>query len=106
MGSFEALLTPEGITVAAALLVTFVEIVKTALPPVDQHISGATLAFLFSGLLYGSAALVLPDAGPDLYLSIFTAWIATAAAAMGIRAGASHIAEVRAGTAGGGDQGA
>lgn len=98
--TFESLLTPAGMAVAAALLVTLVEIVKVGLPIVDRHVSGATLAFLLSAALYIVAAVVLPNATPDLYLAAFCAWIMVAAGAMGIKSGAMHIGAVRDGTAG------
>jgi hypothetical protein len=93
--TFAQLLTPEGIVGAAALVVTLVQVIKAALPIVDARVSGALLAFMATGILYALAAWVLPDRTPDSLLQVFAAWVAVAGLAMGIKAGADHVDEVR-----------
>lgn len=98
--TFAQLLTPGGVVVAAATVLALVEVIKAGIPVIDRHVSGATMAFALSGVLYILTALALPQATADGYLAIAFAWISCATSAMGIRAGADHVANVRAGTAG------
>jgi hypothetical protein len=93
--TFTALLTPEGIVTASALIVTLVQMVKTAFPMLDARVSGAVMAFILSGVLYVTAGFVLPNPSPDSLLQVFAAWITVAGLAMGIKAGADHVASVR-----------
>ena len=86
--------------IAAAMVLAFVEVLKAGIPALDRHVSGATMGFILSGALYIATAFALPQATADGYLVIAFAWISCATSAMGIRAGADHVAEVRAGTAG------
>ena len=95
--TFASLLTPEGIVGAAALIVTFVQILKAALPVIDARVSGALLAFMATGALYAVAAWVLPHTTPDALLQVFAAWVAVAGLAMGIKAGSDHVQAVRGG---------
>lgn len=98
--TFAQLLSPGGVVIAAATVLALVEILKAGIPPLDAHISGATMAFVLSGLLYAATAAALAPVNPDGYLVVVFAWIGCATSAMGIRAGADHVSAVRAGTAG------
>lgn len=98
--TFGDLLTPTGVLIAAATVTALVEILKAGIPGLDRRVSGASLALLLSLALYVATAFALPQSSPDSYLAVAVAWIACATSAMGIRAGAAHVGEVRAGTAG------
>lgn len=98
--TFADLLTPGGIVAAAALIVSFVQVLKTAIPILGERVSGALLAFVSSGVLYVAGFAVLPRGSADTVLQEFAAWVAVAGLAMGAKAGADHLGEVRAGTAG------
>lgn len=92
--TFESFLTPEGVLVAAALITTLIQIIKTAAPVIDAKVSGALQAFVISGVLYAltAAAVGVPTANAGL--AIFAAWLACATAAMGIKSGADHVQRV------------
>lgn len=99
--TFADLITPAGIVAAAALIVSFVQVIKGAFPSVGERVSGALLAFLATGLLYVAAAIVLPHSAPDQLLQVFASWVAVAGLAIGIKAGGEHVGNVIDGTAGG-----
>lgn len=98
--TFADLLTPTGVLIAASAVLALVEIIKAGLPAIDRRVSGATIAFALSAVLYGLTAVAIPQATPDGYLAVAFAWIACATSAMGIRSGAQHLGDVRDGTAG------
>lgn len=98
--TFADLLTPQGVLIAAAFVLSLVEIVKAGIPAIDSRVSGATMAFVLSGLLYAMTAVAIQQTTLDGYLVVAFAWVACATSAMGLRAGAAHVGEVRNGTAG------
>jgi hypothetical protein len=94
--TFADLLTPEGMVIAAAMIVTLVQVVKAAIPMLDARVSGGLMAFIASALLYIGAAIVLPKETVDVLLQTFAAWLVVASSAMGIKAGADHVNALRA----------
>ena len=82
--TFASLVTPPGIVVAAGLVTSLVALLKASLPPV-QTANGATLAFVFSALLYAVTAAVLNPPTPDGFLLIFAAFLACGTSAVGIK---------------------
>lgn len=89
--TFAALLTPEGIVAAAAVITTLVSLLKNVFPVVDQKVSGALMAFVISGLLYALSLTAVPVAAPDDVLAIVLAWIACATAAVGVHSTVQHV---------------
>lgn len=92
--TFADLMTPAGVVIAAGVITALVELIKTAFPVVDAKISGASMAFIISAVLYVIAAVALTNLGniPDLngYLSVFLAWLAAATSSVGIKASFVH----------------
>jgi len=88
--TFGSFLLPAGLLVAAGLITTLIEVLKTAIPPLNARVSGATMAFVLSALLYIATGLAVGVASADAGLQVFAAWLACAVAAMGIKSGYSH----------------
>lgn len=82
--TFASFLTPPGMLVAAGLITTLVALLKAAIPFVAT-LNGASLAFVFSAVLYVATAIALQPGTADGYLLVFTAWLTTAAGAVGIK---------------------
>ncbi len=93
--TFASFLTPEGLLVAAALITTLIQVIKTAIPTLDARVSGALMAFVISAVLYVLTAIATAVASPDAGLTVFAAWLACAGVAMGIKAGADHVNAIR-----------
>lgn len=106
--TFADLITPAGIAVAAALIVSLVQLLKTVFTKLDQAVSGATLAFVLSAVLYVLTAIALRGegqiSGADGYLGIFLAWVSVAIGAVGIKSTFDHVSDV-ARSSGSGDGG-
>lgn len=81
--TFASLLTAAGAGVAAAIVTSFVELVKQALPPAANW-NGAVLAFAASGVLYVLAGVSTGVSTLDAGLGVFLAWLTCATAAVGI----------------------
>lgn len=95
--TFASFLTPPGMLVAAGLITTLVALLKTSIPPAADW-NGATMAFVLSALLYGATAVALAPATPDGYLLVFTAWLTTAAGAVGIKNVGGQVQQARTGS--------
>jgi hypothetical protein len=89
--TFESFLTPAGLLVAAGLITTLIEIIKTAFPVIDARVSGAAMAFVLSALLYIATAWAVTVPTANAGLEVFAAWLACAASAIGIKSGATHF---------------
>lgn len=94
MPTFESFLTPPGIIIAGGLVTTLIELVKSVFPLIESRVSGALLAFIFTAVLYIITAFVVPQPDANGFLNVFCAWLACAAAAVGIHATATHIQAV------------
>jgi hypothetical protein len=92
--TFAALITPPGIIVAAGLVTTFVQVIKSVFTGIDARVSGALLAFSGSSILYVITAIVLSTNGTitnaDGFLWTFTAWLSCAVGAIGIKSAFTH----------------
>lgn len=93
--TFAALLTPEGVVAAAALTTAFIALVKNVFPVIDAKVSGALMAFVFTGILYVLAAFATNVSALDAGLTVFMAWVSCATSAIGINSAATHVVEVR-----------
>ena len=96
--TFASLLEPTGIIVAAGLVTTLVQLIKSVFPMVDARVSGALMAFVGSALLYVLAAVSTGISTLDAGLVVFAAWLACAASAVGIKATVDHAQDVAAGS--------
>ncbi len=96
--TFESLLTPEGVLVAAALITTLVQLIKSVLPALDARVSGALMAFSISLVLYVLAGVATGVADLNAGLAVFAAWLACATAAVGIKSAATHAVEANTGS--------
>lgn len=94
MPTFENLITPEGVVIAAGLITGLVQLLKTSFPIIDARISGASMAFVLSAVLYVVAAWALTSngviSGADGFLAVFMAWLAAATSAVGIKSSFDH----------------
>lgn len=92
--AFADLVTPAGVVVAAGLIVGLIQLIKASFAGIDARISGASLAFFLSAVLYVLVALALRSEGAittaDGYLGVFAAWLTAATSAVGIKASFSH----------------
>ena len=94
--TFEALLTPEGVVAAAALATALVALIRSVFPVIDAKVSGALMAFVFTGILYALAAFSVGVTTLDAGLLVFVAWVSCATSAVGIHSTVQHVAETRA----------
>lgn len=90
--TFAALLTPEGVIAAAALTTSVVALLRNVSPALDARVSGASLAFLLTAMLYGLGAIAVGVDGLDAALGLFVAWVACATSAVGIHSTVKHVA--------------
>lgn len=88
--SFADLLTPQGVVAAAALTTSLVALLRTALPALTAHVSGATLAFAITALLYLAACAAIGVATFDAAFAAFVAWLSCATSAVGIHSTIKH----------------
>lgn len=98
--TFASFLTADGIIAAAAAVTLLVQLIKTVAPMIDARVSGALMAFVLSAVLYVLAGISVGVPTLDAGLPVFWAWLACAAASVGIKASTDHVVAVRAGTAG------
>lgn len=91
--TFASFLTPEGIVVAGGLITALIQLVKATpvFSQITDRVSGATMAFSVSALLYVITALVVMPATPDAALTLVAAWIACATASVGAYASVRHV---------------
>lgn len=92
------LVTPGGAVIAAGLITSTVQLLKVN-TAIDGKISGATLAFILSAVLYLIAAVALQPLNADGYLGLFATWVACGLIAVGIKSTTAHIQAVQQGTA-------
>lgn len=93
--TFASFLTPPGMLVAAGLITTLIALLKASIPQFAA-LNGATLALVFSAVLYVLTALAIHPVNPDAYLLVFTAWLTTAAGAVGIKNIGGQVQQARA----------
>ena len=89
--SFASLLTAAGAGVAAGLMTTLVELLKTAWGRDALPASGAALAFGLSAALYLLAGNATGVDSLDEGLVVFVAWLTCATSAVGVHATITHI---------------
>lgn len=93
--TFDILVTPAGVVIAAGIITGLVQILKTAIPILDAKVSGALMAFVISAGLYVVTALALNSIGdlegPNGALNVFLAWLSAATSAIGIKASVAHV---------------
>lgn len=94
--TFASLLTATGAGVAAVIITTLVQLVKTVVPAIDARVSGASLAFLFSAVLYLLAGIATGVGTLDAGLTVFVSWLTCAVAAVGAYATMQHVNAQRA----------
>ena len=93
--TFESLLTPEGVVAAAALTTALVALIRNVFPVIDARVSGALMAFVFTGILYALAAFSVQVPTLDAGLLVFMAWVSCATSAVGIHSTVQHTIEAR-----------
>jgi hypothetical protein len=90
--SFASLLTAAGAGVAAGLITSLVEVVKTVWGRESMPVSGAALAFALSAVLYLLAGIATGVASLDAGLAVFVAWLTCATSAVGVHSTITHVA--------------
>jgi hypothetical protein len=92
--TFAQLVTPAGTVIAAGIITALVQLLKGTVPILDARVSGASMAFLISALLYIATTAALLSEGaltpPDGFLGVFLAWLSAATSAVGIKAAYDH----------------
>ena len=68
-----------------------VEVIKKAVPAIDEAVSGAILALFCSTILYILTAITQLPLTPDQALQCFAAWLGVTATAIGVKATTEHI---------------
>lgn len=91
-------LTASGAVAAAAIVRQLVEVLKHAFPLIDSRISGASLSFILTAVLYVVAFLAAGNRDAESAFTAFLAWLACATSAIGINSLADHVGEVRSGS--------
>ena len=94
--TFASLLEPTGVVVAAAIITAVIQLIKGVSPAIDARISGATMAFVLSAVIYVLAAISTGVKDMDAGLLVFMAWLSCATSAVGIKSATTHVAESRA----------
>lgn len=89
--TFESLITPPGVVVAAGIVTALVQLIKGVFPVVDEKVSGALQAFVLTAVLYILVAVTVPQADANGYLLIFMAWLSCATSAVGIKSVSDHV---------------
>lgn len=92
-----ALFTAGGAVAAAAVIRQLIEVLKVAIPALDARMSGASMAFVLSLVLYALAWAAVGGRDADALFLAFTSWLGCAVAAIGINATVDHVQEVRTG---------
>src|SRR4051812_5103504 len=89
--TFATFLTPTGVVIAAGLLTTLIQAIKTVFPAIDERVSGALMAFVGSAVLYVITALAVGVPTADAGLLVFMAWLSCATSSIGIKAASDHV---------------
>lgn len=89
--TFAALMNAAGAGIAAVVVTTLVQLIKSVFPVIDAKISGAALAFIFSAVLYIIAGFAVGVGTLDAALNVFLAWLTCAVAAVGTYATVKHV---------------
>lgn len=92
-----ALFTAGGAVMAAAVVRQLIEVLKVAFPAIDARVSGASLAFILSLVLYALAYVAVGARDAEGIFLAFLSWIACAVAAVGINSTVDHVQEIRSG---------
>lgn len=95
--TFASLLTPPGVVAAAAIITTLIQLLKGVFPVIDEKVSGALMAFVFSLILYVLAAIAGGLTTMDGLLLVFMAWLSCATSAVGIKSAATHVSQTSGG---------
>jgi hypothetical protein len=93
--SFATLLTAAGAGIAAGLVTTLVEVLKTTWGRESMPVSGAALSFGLSAVLYLLAGIATGVDSLDDGLVLFVAWLTCTTSAVGVHSTISHVAERR-----------
>ena len=93
--TFESLLAPEGVVIAAGLTTALVALIRSVFPVIDAKVSGALMAFVFTAILYLLAAFSVGITTLDAGLLVFMAWVSCATSAVGIHSAVQHTIEAR-----------
>lgn len=94
--TFDMLVTAAAVPIVAGVITSLVELVKAAFPVIGERVSGATLAFGFSAILYVIVALVFKGGtglSADAALNVFLTWLGVASSAVGIKTAISHYSQ-------------
>jgi hypothetical protein len=94
--TFASLLTATGAGIAAVVITTLVQLLKTVIPTLDARVSGALMAFVLSALLYLVAGIATSVATLDAGLNVFISWLTCAVAAVGAYSTVVHVNAQRA----------
>ena len=89
--SFASLLTAAGAGVAAGLVTTLVEVLKTAWGREGLPASGAALAFGLGAVLYLLAGIATGVDSLDAGLVVFVAWLTCATSAVGVHSTITNV---------------
>lgn len=73
--TFAVLLTAAGAGIAAGIITTLVELLKSVFPVLAERVSGAALAFFLSAILFVLAGIATSVTTLDQALVVFLAWL-------------------------------
>lgn len=96
--TLESLITPAGVVVAAGLITSFVELVKYVFPALDAKFSGASMALVFSFVLYVLVVISAAISGTltaELTLTVLVSWVSCATSAIGFKSSVAHATQTR-----------
>jgi uncharacterized protein with PQ loop repeat len=88
--TFAVLLTAAGTGIAAGIITTLVQLLKSVSTTIDAKVSGALLAFVLSAVLYLLAGIAVGVDSLDEGLVVFISWLTCATAAVGVYATVQH----------------
>lgn len=98
--TFASFMEPAGVIAAAAVVTSLIALLRAVFPRLVEYISGAILAFLFTGVLYVLTAFAIGITSLDAGLGVFLAWLSCATSAVGIHSTVAH-ARIESGVASG-----
>ena len=93
--TFASVLMPEGVVAAAALVTSFIALLRYSFPGLAERVSGAMLAFILTAILYVFAGIATSVATLDGALAVFIAWVSCATSSVGIHSTAQHVLNQR-----------
>lgn len=82
--TFAFLLTAAGVGIAGGIITGLVALVFVAFPPLALRVTGASLAFVLSAILFIFAGIAVHVDSLDAALVVFVAWLTCATAAVGV----------------------